>query len=151
MKLPASAINLIETWRLGFVATVAADGTPNVSPKGTFIVIDAETVAFGEMRSPNTMKNLKSQPQVEVNFVNILTRKGVRIRGTTTVLTAGDSEFKSLLPQFSVIWGNELCSMFNAIVKIPVETVKPLQSPIYEIGGNEAELSAQWKDKIGSL
>ena len=151
MKLPASAINLIETWRLGFVATVAADGTPNVSPKGTFIVIDEETIAFGEMRSPNTMKNLENQPEVEVNFVNILTRRGVRIRGNAEVLTTADAKFGPLLQHFTAIWGDELCSMFNAIVKIPIATVKPLQSPIYEIGGDEAELTAQWKDKIASL
>ena len=47
MKLPASAIKTIETWRLGFIATVASDGTPNVSPKATFVVLNEDTIAFG--------------------------------------------------------------------------------------------------------
>ena len=40
---------IVEEQRLGFVATAAADGTPNVSPKGTFIVLDDETI--GSARS----------------------------------------------------------------------------------------------------
>jgi predicted pyridoxine 5'-phosphate oxidase superfamily flavin-nucleotide-binding protein len=42
---------IVEEQRLGFVATAAADGTPNVTPKGTFVVLDDVTIAFGEIRS----------------------------------------------------------------------------------------------------
>ena len=38
---------IIEEQRLGFVATASLDGTPNVSPKGTFAVLDDQTIAFG--------------------------------------------------------------------------------------------------------
>ena len=38
--IPKSAQTLIETWRTGFIATADAEGRPNVSPKGTFIVVD---------------------------------------------------------------------------------------------------------------
>jgi hypothetical protein len=43
---------LIEEQRLGFVATAAPDGTPNVSPKGTFVALDDRNIAFGKIRSP---------------------------------------------------------------------------------------------------
>jgi hypothetical protein len=36
---------------LGFVATIAADGTPCVSPKATFFVVDDCTIAYGDIRS----------------------------------------------------------------------------------------------------
>ena len=65
--------------RLGFVATVAPDGTPNVSPKGTFIVLDTKTIAFDEIRSPATIRNLRANPRVEVNFVDPFVRKGYRL------------------------------------------------------------------------
>jgi uncharacterized protein len=45
--------------RLGFVATVNLDGTPNLSPKATFVVIDPATLAFAELRSPGTLRNLE--------------------------------------------------------------------------------------------
>ena len=75
MKLPQSAQKIIELWPLGFVATVTAGGRPSVSPKGTFLVLDDETIAFGEIRSPQTVTNLQTQPELEVNFVDQFTRK----------------------------------------------------------------------------
>jgi predicted pyridoxine 5'-phosphate oxidase superfamily flavin-nucleotide-binding protein len=60
--LTADMQRIIEEQRLGFVATAAPDGTPNVSPKGTFIVLDDETIAFGEIRSPGTLRNLRANP-----------------------------------------------------------------------------------------
>jgi Pyridoxamine 5'-phosphate oxidase len=52
--LTADMKRIIEEQRLGFVATAAPDGTPNVSPKGTFIVLDDETIAFGNGSSKGT-------------------------------------------------------------------------------------------------
>ncbi|MEM7267671.1 MAG: pyridoxamine 5'-phosphate oxidase family protein [Pseudomonadota bacterium] len=150
MKLPQSAIDTIETWRLGFIATVSKAGTPNVSPKGTFVVIDEETIAFGEMRSPNTMANLAHQPEVEVNFVDQLSRAGVRIRGKAKIIEHGP-EFEALLPHFIPIWGEELTVMFNAIVIVPCDEVKPLRSPAYELGTTEPEFRALWKSKIAEM
>jgi Pyridoxamine 5'-phosphate oxidase len=74
--------------RLGFVATATCDGVPNVSPTGTFVVLDDETIAFGEIRSPGTMRNLKTNPLVEVNFVDPFVRKGYRFAGTANAVEA---------------------------------------------------------------
>ena len=149
MKLPGSAIDRIETWRMGFVAT-CADGRPNVSPKGTFIVVDEQTVAFGALRSPQTMANLSQNPELEVNFVNVLTRKGVRLRGKAHVLDRGSEPFDALHDRFTALWG-ELCDMMTAIVLIPVDECRPLSSPIYDLDGDEAELTALWKAKIAEM
>ena len=58
--LTADMKRTIREQRLGFVATVNADGTPNVSPKATFVVIDDRSIAFGDLRSPGTIRNLKA-------------------------------------------------------------------------------------------
>lgn len=147
MKLPPSAQNLIETWRLGYVATVSHQGKPNVSPKGTFIVVDDETIAFAEMRSPNTMENLKHQTEVEVSFVDILTRKGVRIRGNAQILPTDHT----LLPRFVEVWGQDLAALFNAIILIPADHITPFATPAYETGTTQAELKATWQAKIAAL
>ena len=149
MILPASAIEVIETWRLGFVAT-CANGRPNVSPKGTFVVLDNQTIAFGALRSPQTMENLRDNPDLEVNFVNILTRKGVRIRGRAEVIDKGTDTFSELFPRFEVLWG-DLCALMTAIVRIPVVECRPLTSPIYDLDGDEVELKAVWKAKIAEM
>jgi len=43
---------LVSEQRLGFVATVCPDGTPNLSPKGTTAVWDDDHIVFADIRSP---------------------------------------------------------------------------------------------------
>lgn len=145
--LTPQMVDLIETWRLGFVATVSVGGFPNVSPKGTFVVLDNSTVAFGEIRSPKTVTNIQTQPQVEVNFVNPLSRKGLRLRGQAKPIRRGTAEFDQLFPRFSAEWG-ELSDRINLIVKIPIDALAPLSSPAYDMGATEPELIATYKQKM---
>ncbi len=39
---------LVTEQKLGCVATVCPDGSPNLSPKGTFLVLDDDHIMFGE-------------------------------------------------------------------------------------------------------
>lgn len=150
MILPAQAIETIEKWRLGFVATVTAGGRPSVSPKGTFIVVDSETIAFGEIRSPQTVANLTVNPELEVNFVDQFTRKGVRIRGQAEFLRPGSMPFDAIYPRFETLWG-DLARRINLIVKIPVDQVKPLSTPPYDDGATEEEMIALYKAKFAEM
>lgn len=150
MKLPVSAVETIQMWRLGFVATVSVGGRPNVSPKGTFLVLDDSTIAFGEIRSPQTLTNLQNQPEVEVNFVDQFTRKGVRVRGQAVLVRRGVAEFDALIGQWRGVWG-DLADRINVIVKIPVDTVKPLTTPPYDDGATEAEMIALYKQKFAEM
>jgi uncharacterized protein len=127
---------IIEEQRLGFVATTAPDGTPNVSPKGTFVVVDEMTIAFGEVRSPGTIRNLRADPRIEVNFVDPFVRKGYRFAGTANVVERGDGTFAGLLGHFR----GALTPRIRAIVTITVTKAQPLTSPVYDDGRTEAEL-----------
>ena len=70
MKLTDDTKAVVERVRLGFVATVCPDGTPNLSPKGTLAVADDEHLVFADLRSPGTIGNLRSNPGMEVNVVD---------------------------------------------------------------------------------
>jgi predicted pyridoxine 5'-phosphate oxidase superfamily flavin-nucleotide-binding protein len=45
--------------RLGYHATVRPDGTPNLSHTGTTSFYDDEHLLFAEIRSPQTITNLR--------------------------------------------------------------------------------------------
>ena len=150
MPLTTKQIALIETWRMGFIATVSAEGRPNVSPKGTFVVLDEAMIAFGEMRSPNTLANIAHQAEVEVNFIDVLSRAGLRIRGAAQVVERG-AAFDALLPAFRPHWDDDLLAMFNVIVTIACDELRPVRSPAYETGATEAELRTLWKSKIAEM
>jgi hypothetical protein len=54
--LTADMKRVVGEQRLGFVATVCSNGTPNLSPKGTIRVWDDEHLAFCDLMSPQTVE-----------------------------------------------------------------------------------------------
>jgi hypothetical protein len=79
--------------RLGFHATVSEDGSPNLSPKGTTAVWDDDHLFFAEIRSPQTVANVRRGSLVEVNVVDPFVRKGYRFKGPAVVHERGTDEF----------------------------------------------------------
>src|SRR5207245_7068128 len=80
---------VVDEQRLGFVATVCPDGTPNLSPKGTTAVWDDDHIVFADIRSPATVSNLRRNPSTEINVLDPMVRKGYRFKGVASVLTDG--------------------------------------------------------------
>lgn len=148
--LPPSAVDIIERVRLGFVATVTPGGRPAVSPKGTFVVLDAARIAFADIRSPGTLTNLSHRPEVEVNFVDTFTRKGCRVAGATDVIRPGSDAFDALLPHWVTLWPS-LADRIQRLVVITVSAVKPLSTPPYDDGVTEAEMVALYKQKYAEM
>ena len=134
---------------MGFVATVNADGTPNLSPKGTFAVLDAATVAFAEIRSPGTLRTLAAKPAVEVNFVDPFTRHGCRLFGTARIVVRGATGFDGLLPLFAD--HGSLVPRIRAVVLVAVTRALPLSSPAYDDGASEDGLRRAWTDRFRAL
>ncbi|MEM8632802.1 MAG: pyridoxamine 5'-phosphate oxidase family protein [Pseudomonadota bacterium] len=149
-RIPSAVQTLIRRFPLGFVATVQADGAPALSPKGTFLVLDDETIGFGNIRSPGTVENLRANPAVEVNFVDVFTRKGARLRGRAEILAAGSGAFADLLPRYTDTWG-DLARRITDIVRIPVEDVRPVTTPPYDDGVTEEAMIALYKAKFAEF
>jgi len=132
----------IKKTRLGFVATVCPDGTPNLSPKGTTTAWDDDHLVFADIHSPGTVNNLLTNPAVEVNIVDIFLRKGYRFKGVGQVLSDGPlfqdiaSFYKNAGSRYPI----------NNIVLIKVGQVIPVTSPIYDTGATEEEVIKRWKD-----
>ncbi len=139
---------LVERNTVGFVATVTPDGKPAVSPKGTCVVIDGKTIAFGEIRSPGTMRNIARNPAVEINFLDVLSRKAVRLSGTARHVARGAGEFEALLPRFGA-W-SALVPRLRGIVVVDVSAARLVTSPVYDIGATEEELRTRWRAHYGS-
>ena len=89
-KLSEEAKNLINEIHPALVATASKDGMPNVSPKGSFRVLDDEHVIFAEMASPRTIANLKENPQISAIAFDLNKRKGCRIWGKAEILHSGE-------------------------------------------------------------
>lgn len=129
--------------KLGFVATVSEDNKPSLSPKGSLIVWDSKTLAFADIRSPKTVKNLSSNPNLEVNVVDPLLRKGFRFGGTARIVKDGDT-FEKILEHYK----KEIKSDIDTIVLVDVSSVSEIASPLYDLGFSEEEIRSKWKDYL---
>ncbi len=139
-------IAILEKQRLGFVATNHKNHGPSVSPKGTFIAIDENTIAYGDIRSPGSTQNLREDRRVEVAFVDPIVRRGFRARGTAEIVEKGSDAFDVLRPRFDR-WG-DLSKRIQRIVVITVSKALPLETPAYDDGATEEELRAAWIETL---
>ena len=149
-KLTAPMKRLIANYNAGAVATINEDGTPAVSPKATFVVVDDGCIAFGNIRSPGTVANIRSRPDVEVNFIDVLTRRAVRVRGRAELVDKESEAGQRLLPAFREFWAPYLDRMQN-FVSISITHAELVLSPAYDIGHTADELRRVNLDKLAGL
>ena len=139
---------VVRQQRIGFVATVCPDGTPNLSPKGTAAVWDDDHLVFADLASPGTMANLRANPALEVNLVDLFSRKGYRFKGTARIIEpAQDKELFDEM-RYAFETGSrglqQVQLAFRAFVLVKVERALPLVSPAYVSGKTEGETREDW-------
>lgn len=146
--LTADMKRVVEEQRLGFVATVCADGTPNLSPKGTTRVWGDDHLVFANIRSPGTLANLQRNASVEVNVVDPFLRKGYRFKGVASILEAGSLYAEAIA--FYEERGVRV-SAIREIVMVRVESAQPIDSPAYDLGLTEDEVGRRWDAHFQAL
>jgi predicted pyridoxine 5'-phosphate oxidase superfamily flavin-nucleotide-binding protein len=132
---------IVREQRLGFVATVCPDGTPNLSPKGTTAVWDDDHLMFADVRSPQSVENIERNSAVEINVVDPLVRKGYRFKGRGRVYRSGE-EYERGCQMY-----RELAASvpIRSVVVILVERAQPVTSPTYDRGDTEEQVKARWR------
>lgn len=65
------------------------------------MVLDSETILFGNIRSPNTVENIRLNPNMEVNFVDVLSRRGFEARGKAVYIERSSDQFDQLISSFA--------------------------------------------------
>jgi uncharacterized protein len=124
---------VVREQRLGFYATVCDDGSPNLSPKGTTYVLDDDHLFFADIRSPQTVANVRRGSLVEVNVVDPFVRKGYRFKGPAVVHEQGTSVCSECLERLREA-GSTLVDRVDAIVVVEVREARPVVSPAYDDG-----------------
>ena len=150
MNLSADMQRVVLEQRLALVATVTADGRPNVSPKGSLTVWDEHRLVFADIASPGTVENLRSNPHVEVDVVDPIVRKGYRFKGTAAVHTSG-AMYEQGLAVLRARGSTLTADRVRSIVVIDVTAAAPFWSPAYDTGATEAELARRWIRHHGDL
>ena len=139
--------NFLNSQKLGYVATVSSDGKPNISPKGTIISWTSDLLAFANIRSPDTMSNLKINSAMEINVIDPLSRKGYLFIGTGKIIK--DS---TLFDEIVTYYRNSgIQSPINSVLLVTVSSVSEVTSPLYDLGKSESEIKLRWKKYFNDL
>tara|TARA_Y100000588_G_scaffold393428_1_gene509405 strand:- start:2982 stop:3458 length:477 start_codon:yes stop_codon:yes gene_type:complete len=138
---------VIRQQRMGFMATVSADGSPNLSPKGTTTVWDDDHLVFANLGSPGTIENLRHNQACELNIIDYYLRKGYRFKGTAEVLTSGP-KFEEIKEAYTTGSRgiNRSGIPAHGYVLITINKTAPLQSPAYTPGKTESTMREEWTE-----
>jgi predicted pyridoxine 5'-phosphate oxidase superfamily flavin-nucleotide-binding protein len=133
---------LVREQRLGFIATICPDGTPNLSPKGSTAVWDDDHLVFADVESPRTIRNIVENPWVEINVVDPVLRRGYRFKGKGEVLRSGTDYWK-IMEMYREDGAD--VRRIRAIVRVEVVFTAPLVSPVYRQGVSEEKVRDSWE------
>ena len=114
---------------LCWLATVDAQGMPNVSPKEVFVAQGRSRILLANIASPTTTRNIAANPHVCLSFVDVFVRKGYKLRGTARVLGREDPHFALYLaPLERRLEGQH---PIHSVINVRVESVEPMVAPSY--------------------
>ena len=114
---------------LCWLATVDENGQPNVSPKEIFTHFGESHLIIANIASPNSLKNIRSNPKIGVSFIDVLVQKGFQIKGEATIIEKSNIEYEELSQPLLEMTGGKF--PFYSIFKIRIEKIKPILAPSY--------------------
>lgn len=136
----ATVRELLHRHRLGFVATVRPDGTPDLAPQGTLAVWDDETLVFADIASHDTVRHLLENPACTVGVVDPIARQGYRFRGHARLLLSGPT-FDRLVDFYR---GRGVRDEIHHMVLVRVQRSDPIVAAEIDLGWSHDELRQRW-------
>ncbi len=114
---------------LCWLATVDAQGQPNVSPKEVWAFADAQHVVVANIASPVTARNITTQPQVCLSFVDVFVQKGYKLQGTARDVPPDAPDFAHWAAPLQAMVGERF--VIRSVLLIAVQSVQPIVAPSY--------------------
>jgi len=129
----------IDSSVLCWLATVGEDGRPNVSPKEVFSAHGDSHIVIANIASPQSIRNLQSNPNACVSFVDIFVQKGFKLRGLAEALEAKDLRFPELVtPLLAITKG---VFPIHSVILLQVEEAEAIIAPAYRFVPGTTEKS----------
>ena len=131
---------------LCWLATVSKDGIPNVSPKEIFTYLDDEHIGIAHIASPKSMRNLKTNPNVCVSFVDVFVQKGYKLVGRAEIIPKSAVDFKVEAAKILEMAGDAF--PVQALLKIKLTKTAPILAPSYLMYPEKTTEEAQIKGAL---
>lgn len=114
---------------LCWLATVDAQGQPNVSPKELFTYVGTQHIAIAQLMSPQSVQNVRQQPQACLSFVDVFVQKGYKIKGHMQLYTVRDTDFERYAAKLQQLAGDAY--PFKMVMVLDVAQIEEIIAPSY--------------------
>jgi len=129
MELTTEIKEYINKSVLCWLATASSENIPNVSPKEIFNYYETDKIIVANIASPQTVRNIKQNPNVCISFIDILVQKGFQIKGKAEITGKVDSEFLAMENILTEMSGGNF--PFQTITVIKIGQIKTIIAPKY--------------------
>jgi predicted pyridoxine 5'-phosphate oxidase superfamily flavin-nucleotide-binding protein len=126
---------------LCWLATVDAEGQPNVSPKEVWTIADDQHVVVAHIASPISARNIVQHPQVCLSFVDVFVQKGFKLVGTAREVRAGDAEFATWAKPLLAMVGQRFT--IQSVLVVHVKSVAAIVAPSYRFYPHDTTEASQ--------
>jgi predicted pyridoxine 5'-phosphate oxidase superfamily flavin-nucleotide-binding protein len=126
---------------LCWLATVDAEGQPNVSPKEVWAIADDQHVVVAHIASPISARNIAQHPQVCLSFVDVFVQKGFKLLGRAREVLADDPEFATWAKPLLAMVGQRFT--IHSVLVIQVQSVAAIVAPSYHFYPHETTEASQ--------
>ena len=126
---------------LCWLATVDAEGQPNVSPKEVWTIADEQHVVVAHIASPISARNIAQHPRVCLSFVDVFVQKGFKLVGTAREVRAGDAEFATWVEPLLAMVGQRFT--IQSVLVVHVKSVSTIVAPSYRFYPHDTTEASQ--------
>ncbi len=121
----------IESSVLCWLATVATDGSPNVSPKEAFMHDGKGKIIIAHIASPQTVRNIENNPHVCLSFIDVFTQKGHKVRGTAKILRESHERYPEQKANLAQLVGDTF--QIPAVIEVEPTEIEEIIAPSYRM------------------
>jgi predicted pyridoxine 5'-phosphate oxidase superfamily flavin-nucleotide-binding protein len=126
---------------LCWLATVDAEGQPNVSPKEVWAIADDQHVVVAHIASPISARNIAQHPQVCLSFVDVFVQKGFKLVGAAREVRATDAEFSTWAKPLLAMVGQRFT--IQSVLVVHVKSVIAIVAPSYRFYPDDTTEASQ--------
>ena len=123
--------NYIQTSVLCWLATVDAEGCPNVSPKEIFTAYQDTHLIIANIASPNSVRNLLVNKNACVSFIHVLIQKGYKLHGQADIIEPHHAIYSELVQPLELM--TKKLFPIHSIIFFKVEKIQAIVAPSYRL------------------
>ncbi|MFC6617509.1 pyridoxamine 5'-phosphate oxidase family protein [Deinococcus radiophilus] len=142
MNLSDEMVQVLRNSVLAWLATVDADGWPNVSPKEIFAPYTdpagiTAAIAIADIASPISVSNLRINPRACLSAVDIFRQVGYKVQGHVRIIAPCDAAFTEVSRGLLELTGGQY--LVRHVLLLEVEQVRRIMAPSYHLFPERSE------------